>query len=899
MRNTLLFFVLLAVLAIPVVPAQSASSTGGLTIQTSAAGVEVRWTLPRGAGLAAAEAPPAEQIALLLPPDGDATPRIDLVQSDPWDGPLPKPAPLADQLLPDGTLTPPLAQPPEALPDAPFSLLREGRLRNLRIGVYLVSPVFQGATAPHLAGRITAVVPGATPISAPAALALLDPQADPAITAPPPDPLAGRAGWTIRVTTAGMQTIAIDRLRAAGLDPQTVDIGRLHLTRRGVPIALEELRTGGTLTALRFYAPPPGDRWNVADTYWLDVQSTAGARIAERDARPAGGPPSTTAVAAGVWREPRIYESTLPNATGDRYVSVHLRTAPGGVAESATFTITAALPRAPGAANLTVSGGTTPQFPGPQQLQIAFGGTTQETTLTGVGPWSQRFTFAANSAQGVVTLIAGAQARGFALDAVAWEAPVQLQFGGRGATFSGRPGRFTYQLSGLPAGAVLYDVSDPTRPQRLTIGAAGFEDSADPPRRYLLAGPGTLQTPTISPRPAVTIAQPLDVTTVYVVPETFRAALEPLLAHRRAAGVSAAAVTTEAIYAGWSGGMVDPEAIRSFIRYAVADWRIKPTALTLVGDGTNDPRNYTGIGQISWLPPYLAVVDPWLGETACETCYVQIHGANPLDDALPDLAVGRLPVKSSDELSALTAKIIGYETNRTLGSWRSRVVALADDADSGGDFALTADRLATLHPPGVEQLRIYYDPEAPATQPWRTADAAIARQRTLAAFAGGAGLLSYTGHGLQYQWAATAPPDNFLLFVDDPALMQNGPRLPIVLSMTCLTGAFQQPALRGTTVDEALVLARNGGAIAVWGSTGLGVLFGHDALERGFITALWAAQPNKPQIGALTLAGYLELFTAGGRGQESLRTFALLGDPRTPAQVQATGVSEVFLPVMR
>jgi hypothetical protein len=117
--------------------------------------------------------------------------------------------------------------------------------------------------------------------------------------------------------------------------------------------------------------------------------------------------------------------------------------------------------------------------------------------------------------------------------------------------------------------------------------------------------------------------------------------------------------------------------------------------------------------------------------------------------------------------------------------------------------------------------------------------------------------------------------------------------------MTCLTGAFQQPAVRGTTIDEALVLSRNGGAIAVWGSSGLGVLFGHDALERGFITALWATQPNRPQIGDLTLAGYLELFTAGGRGQESLRTFVLLGDPRTRAQVQATGVEEVFLPIVR
>jgi hypothetical protein len=899
MRYLLLILALLPLFALPVSTVQSATTAAEVIVRHTPAGTQLSWQLPHTAGVAAAEPPQALQVALVLPDQGDPTPQLIAVQSVAWAGPLPTAAPLPAQALPDGTATPPLAQPASALPDAPLTLLREGRMRNLRIGVYLVSPISLAGVRPQLTTHLEALVPGATPITAPALLAQLDPLADLAVTAPAPTPLASRAGWTITVTEAGLQVIDAATLRAAGLDPATVDARRLHLSRRGVPIALEEQHSGGTFTALRFYAPAPGDRWNAADVYWLDLQSTPGLRITTRDARPAGGPPSATAIATGIWREPRIYESTLANPAGDRYVSANLRTAPGGIAESATFTVSTSLPRTAGPASLTISGGTTPQFPGPQQLRISFAGANLETSVSGIGPWSQRFDIGANAGQGVVSLLPRAQASGFALDHVAWEVPVQLNFGGRGAPFDGRPGRFAYQLSGLPGNAALYDVSDPTRPQRLTIGATAFEDDANPPRRYLLAGPGAIHTPAISRRAAVDIGRALDVATVYVVPDVFRAALEPLLAHRRASGTPATAVTTEAIYAGWSGGMVDPEAIRSFIRYASSTWRIKPTALVLVGDGTNDPRNYTGIGQISWLPPYLAVVDPWLGETACETCYVQLHGADPLDDALPDLAVGRLSVKSADEMSALATKIIGYETNRTLGGWRSRVVAIADNADSGGDFALAADRIATLHPPGVERMRIYYDPDAPTNQPWRIADTEVARQRTIAAFTSGAGLISYIGHGVQYQWAATAPPANFLLFVDDPALMQNAPRLPIVLSMTCLTSAFQQPALRGTTIDEALVLSRNGGAIAVWGSTGLGVLFGHDALERGFIRALWSAQPQQPEIGELTLAGYLELFTAGGRGQESLRTFALLGDPRTPAQVRANGVAEIFLPMMR
>jgi hypothetical protein len=901
MRKIILF-VLLISLILPSLPVQSADGSAGLSLEPAADGMHLTWQLPPQSSLAQADPPPTQQFALHLPDDGDPTPQIRAVQNTAWAGALPTHAPLPEQALPDGNLTPPLPQPDQELPDAPITLLREGRLRDLRIGVYAVNPVYLAGATPQVATRLDAFIPGARPLPPNTTLLQLDPLADLNITAPAPNPLAARAGWTISVTQPGLQVLSAEALRTAGLDPNSVDVSRLQLSRRGTPVALEEQRSGNTLVALRFYAPTPGDRWNIADNYWLDLQTTPGLRITTRDARPVPGSGSTTTTTAtetGIWREPRVYESTIPNPDGDRFVSVNLRTAPGGDIESATFAIATTLPRAGGPAALTVSGGTTPQFPGPNRVRVSLGTASQEATLSGVGPWTQRFDFAAGAAQGTVALLPNSQASGFALDRIAWEVPVQLSFGGRGAAFSGRPGHWAYQLAGLPSGAALYDVSAPARPQRLTIDPTAFEDNAATPRTYLLAGPGTTHTPAITARAPVDIARARDVTTIYVVPAVFRAALEPLLAHRNATGTPAAAITAEAAYAGWSGGMVDPEAIRSFLRYAAATWRVKPTAVVLVGDGTSDPRNYLGIGQVSWLPPYLANVDPWLGETACETCYGQLHGDDPLDDPLPDLAVGRLPVKSANELSALITKIIGYETNRTLGSWRSRVVAVADNADTGGDFALTADRIATLHPPGVERVRIYFDPAGPANQSWRIADSQVARDRTFAAFTSGAGLLSYTGHGLQYQWAVTAPPANVLLFVDDPALMQNAPRLPIVLSMTCLTGAFQQPAVRGTTIDEALVLSRNGGAIAVWGSSGLGVLFGHDALERGFITALWATQPNRPQIGDLTLAGYLELFTAGGRGQESLRTFVLLGDPRTRAQVQANGVEEVFLPIMR
>jgi hypothetical protein len=111
--------------------------------------------------------------------------------------------------------------------------------------------------------------------------------------------------------------------------------------------------------------------------------------------------------------------------------------------------------------------------------------------------------------------------------------------------------------------------------------------------------------------------------------------------------------------------------------------------------------------------------------------------------------------------------------------------------------------------------------------------------------------------------------------------------------MTCLTAAFQTPAYSATTIDERLLLA-SGGAIAVWGPTGLGVAHGHDALQQGFQTALWSAPPMTARIGTLTAAGYLDLFTNGSCCQDALRTFALLGDPLTTARIRPA--QRMYLP---
>ncbi len=92
----------------------------------------------------------------------------------------------------------------------------------------------------------------------------------------------------------------------------------------------------------------------------------------------------------------------------------------------------------------------------------------------------------------------------------------------------------------------------------------------------------------------------------------------------------------------------------------------------LVGDGHYD---FTGVSTQrlpNLLPPYLLHVDPWWGEVPVDNRFVSVDSQ---DDYLPNMAVGRLPVNSAADVTAIVNKTLTYE-NVTLnppGAWQQRV----------------------------------------------------------------------------------------------------------------------------------------------------------------------------------------------------------------------------------
>lgn len=392
-----------------------------------------------------------------------------------------------------------------------------------------------------------------------------------------------------------------------------------------------------------------------------------------------------------------------------------------------------------------------------------------------------------------------------------------------------------------------------------------------------------------------------------IAPATLQASITPLVAAHTALGRRVVLVDVQAAYDTYSGGERDGNAIRQLVRVA------RPRALLLVGAGTVALRQ-DAPNRPTLIPPYSI----WLrgdGETACDTCYGRLNDGLPTAQLLPDIPVGRLPVATPDDARVVAEKTVMALLAPPSGAWRGRAVFLTDNdvqpdgtPDAAGAFTPVAQQAAAMLPIGIEVQRLYYAPErATATgsfdpdtarlrcRLFRTLDGGRTTDRDCPAVdmaQSGAALWVYIGHGSPWQWATTTPtaPTPYLWYLYDADRLRNGSRLPILLSMTCLSGDFANPVLQSN--DERLLLRSGGGVVASFSSSGEGVNTGHAQMLTGALETLYRSTSDRT-LGAAHMAALQAL---DGASPELAFAFALLGDPFV--SVPFVPSSHIMLPLV-
>lgn len=873
---------------------------------------------------------PMQLNTVLLAEGADAIPQIQAVEEGVWSASLEEAMPLSPNALDwEDDYFSPVEE--KMLPSSPVFVLREGRMRGQRIAVIAFSPIFEQEGIVKFAYQMEAVVPNATPLVSSAQLADQSAlQLGGAAPLPPTNAAALQNSVKIHVAAAGLQTVAGSALIENGVAANTA-LSTLQLFYQGTEVAIEVRDSDGKLdasTQLRFYAKSQadsmtvGDWWNETEIYWLTYKAGAtGLRMSSRSAAPGAAAIRSSAMEKGIWEENKLHESTMAGADNDHWFAAELNADPSQVGNPSLYpkldiTLNNQLPldtssSEPSTFRLTGSARTNLIT---HTLQVNVGGDVK--TLSWNNPqyyasWDEEFSSQKHPAQLNLTLIPSSGVSQLRFDKVYWQQPVQLNFQGKGAAFSGVVGDWRYQLTNTAAERTLYDVTDPLKPVILTISGGVNVQFQDGPtaRDYLLSGPGKIHTPTLSTHTPVNFTSGKGADALYIAPAFLLDELAPLVSHRQQQGYKVEAIDAQQIYDAWSFGQVSPEAIRNLLRYAVQNWKPAPIAATLVGDSTNDPKDYLGfrdgIYGVNLLPAYFADVDPWLVSTACDSCFGQLDDDHPLEgttdsDFLMDIWIGRLSVQDEAQLISVVDKILRYENdpNKDVpATWRQTSLFYAEEyeradgtVDAAGDFAAFSDAIIEeVQPPYVNTMRVYYDPrQGGVTEPWREPDAALARQRVIDAWKSGPALAAYNGHSNHWQHGSTDKnvPDPYMFGFNDIYQLNNKDQLTILLEMTCFTGQFTKTSATATVMDERFLRYENGGAVAVWAPAGLTVAHGHDKLMQGFHARLWSQPQYSQRMGQLIEAGYMELFTQSACCQDARLTFLLLGDPLTPALVQ-------------
>ena len=313
------------------------------------------------------------------------------------------------------------------------------------------------------------------------------------------------------------------------------------------------------------------------------------------------------------------------------------------------------------------------------------------------------------------------------------------------------------------------------------------------------------------------------------------------------------------IYDVFGYGMESPAALKYFTEYVYNNWqqpRVK--YLCLMGRGSLDPKN----NKLS--QNYFRNFVPVYGNPPSDGYFVNFNAGGFV--YYHQLSVGRLPVYTQQEAQDAVNKIIAYENEQPQSWWKNFIMI------TGGPnrneqilFQTQSNQFVNsyINPPPVSgsSAKIYRNDSAGYIT-FNYADS-IKKE-----FNRGGLLVNFIGHAANQDWE---------LGLEDPSALNNGNKLPLVLSMTCYTGRNAEPNFRG--FGEKFIYTSNKGAIGFLGTTGWSFSGAGNELNRYIFQGL--ARDTLRRLGELLKYSNNILAPDSGNFQvkNMINCYSMLGDP--------------------
>ena len=289
-------------------------------------------------------------------------------------------------------------------------------------------------------------------------------------------------------------------------------------------------------------------------------------------------------------------------------------------------------------------------------------------------------------------------------------------------------------------------------------------------------------------------------------------------------GLRTKVVSTDEVFNAFDFGSDEPWAIRRYLQYAYDFYAgAPPSFVTLFGEGTWDPKfilnNPLQDNQSKTIHRSLV---PTFGVPSSDYVFTTVEDSPTFEDSSTfRMIISRIPAETPDDAQNFLNKLVEYETSAP-AAWNKNFLFI-----SGGDAGLQASDLAfdehlfvgdsTVFPPGTNDDGGLGNPPIsihPTFIP--RVDFAdnidimqIAAIQT--AFRAGQSLVYFFGHG--------APNITDVQFPDVGTLGNQG-EYPILITVSCRTGAFAEPNI--ISMNESFIRVPEAGAILAFGTTGFG-----------------------------------------------------------------------------
>ncbi len=395
---------------------------------------------------------------------------------------------------------------------------------------------------------------------------------------------------------------------------------------------------------------------------------------------------------------------------------------------------------------------------------------------------------------------------------------------------------------------------------------------------------------------------------VMICTNDLREEAQRLQQHYESEGISSLVWTQDEVFNAFNGGTPDAMAYRLLAKHyydnlkgsASASSSTSPFSLLLFGDAGYDNRKLSvewqskNLKEQEFLLSYQSLNSLDLSSYTSDDFFAVLQddglssaylnkgsgfsSVNFEKDYVPNLAkelmtisVGRFPVRTKREASAVVDKIIAYDKDKSYGAWKMKAVFVSDNGDGNSHTEQSieiTERLEELAP--TIQVNKVYMPAYMREFSGGRATVPKAQKDFFEALKRGVMLVNYNGHGGPNTWA-----DEHIL-TDADVQSFSHEHLPLWITATCDFSPFDVPS---TSAGEKILLHPSSGGIALLSTTRIVWDIPNKMLNKALIEELFTAQED---------GSYLRLGEAVRRAKNRMRekstpenrlNFVLLGSP--------------------